>query len=51
MVRGMNLEMSSFPTLYVKSKRDSKYRTLSGQPVEEVHPGTVRDCREFYKRV
>jgi DNA polymerase elongation subunit (family B) len=34
----------------VKSKRDSKYRTLSGQPVEEVHPGTVRDCREFYKR-
>ena len=39
-----------FPTLYVKSKRDSKYRTLSGQPVEEVHPGTVRDCREFYKR-
>ena len=39
-----------FPTLFVKSKRDSKYRTLSGQPVEEVHPGTVRDCREFYKR-
>ena len=34
----------------MKSKRDSKYRTLSGQPVEEVHPGTVRDCREFYKR-
>ena len=31
-----------FPTLYVKSKRDSKYRTLSGEPVEEVHPGTVR---------
>ena len=38
-----------FPTLYVKSKRDSKYRTLSGEPVEEVHPGTVRECREFYK--
>ena len=39
-----------FPTLFVKSKRDSKYRTLSGEPVEEVHPGTVRDCREFYKK-
>jgi len=39
-----------FPTLFVKSKRDSKYRTLSGDPVEEVHPGTVRDCREFYKK-
>ena len=39
-----------FPTLFVKSKRNSKYRTLSGEPVEEVHPGTVRDCREFYKK-
>jgi DNA polymerase elongation subunit (family B) len=38
-----------FPTLFVKSKRNSKYRTLSGEYVEEVHPGTVRDCREFYK--
>ena len=36
-----------FPTLFVKSKKDSKYRTLSGQSVEEVNPGTVRDCREF----
>ena len=39
-----------FPTLFVKSKRNSKYRTLSGENVEEVHPGTVRDCREFYKK-
>ena len=39
-----------FPTLFVKSKKDSKYKTLSGESVEEVHPGSVRDCREFYKR-
>ena len=39
-----------FPTLFVKSKRDSKYKTLSGDSVEKVHPGTVRDCREFYKK-
>ena len=39
-----------FPTLYVKSKRESKYRTLSGEYVEEVNPGTVRDCRDFYKK-
>ena len=39
-----------FPTLFVKSKKDSKYRTLSGEPVEEIHPGSVRDCREFYKK-
>jgi DNA polymerase elongation subunit (family B) len=39
-----------FPTLFVKTKKDSKYRTLSGEPVEPINPGTVRDCREFYKK-
>jgi len=37
-----------FPTLFVKTKKESKYKTLSGEPVEPVQPGTVRDCREFY---
>ena len=39
-----------FPTLFVKSKKDSKYKTLSGEPVEPIRPGSVRDCREFYKK-
>jgi DNA polymerase elongation subunit (family B) len=39
-----------FPTLYVKTKKDSKYRTLSGELVEPINPGTVKDCREFYKK-
>jgi DNA polymerase elongation subunit (family B) len=39
-----------FPTLFVKTKKDSKYRTLSGEAVEPINPGTVRDCREFYKK-
>ncbi len=39
-----------FPTLFVKTKKDSKYRTLSGEKVESVKPGTVRDCREFYSK-
>ena len=39
-----------FPTLYVKSKKDTQYRTLNGEVVEEIHPGTVRDCRDFYKK-
>ena len=39
-----------FPTLYVKTKKESKYRTLSGEKVEPVKPGTVRDCREFYSK-
>ena len=39
-----------FPTLFVKSKKKTKYKTLNGEAVEEIHPGSVRDCREFYKR-
>ena len=39
-----------FPTLFVKTKRDSKYRTLGGEAVDPINPGTVRDCREFYKK-
>ncbi len=39
-----------FPTLFVKTNKESKYRTLNGETVEPINPGTVRDCREFYKK-
>ena len=39
-----------FPTLFVKSKKKTKYKTLNGEAVEAINPGTVRDCREFYKK-
>ncbi|QJT70157.1 DNA polymerase [Synechococcus phage SynMITS9220M01] len=39
-----------FPTLFVKSKKKTKYKTLTGDSVDEIRPGTVRDCREFYKK-
>ena len=38
------------PTLFVKSKKPTEYKTLEGEYVEKVYPGTVRDCREFYKK-
>ena len=38
------------PTLFVKSNRETQYKTLEGEPVEAIQPGTVRDCREFYKK-
>ena len=38
-----------FPTLFVKSKKPTKFRTLTGESVEEVNPGTVRDCRDSTK--
>ena len=39
-----------YPTLFVPSRRKTKYKTLEGEYVESVDPGTVRDCREFIKR-
>jgi len=39
-----------YPTLFVPSKKKTKYQTLSGDYVEEVQPGSIRECREFVKR-
>lgn len=38
------------PTLFVPSKKESKYKTLDGEFVEPIQPGFVRDCRDFYKK-
>ena len=38
------------PTLYVKSNKETGWKTLDGENVEPIQPGTVKDCREFYKK-
>jgi len=38
------------PTLFVPSKKTTKYQTLNGEYVEAVQPGSVRDCRDFIKK-
>jgi len=38
------------PTLFVPSKKETKYKTLTGEYVEAIQPGSVRDCRDFLKR-
>jgi len=35
------------PTLFVPSKKKTKYRTLDGYPVEPIQPGKISDCKEF----
>ena len=39
-----------YPTLFVPSNRKTKHKTLEGEYVESVEPGSVRDCRDFIKR-
>jgi DNA polymerase elongation subunit (family B) len=39
-----------YPTLFVPSKNKTKYKTLEGDYVETIQPGTVRECRDFIKK-
>jgi DNA polymerase elongation subunit (family B) len=38
------------PTLYVSSKKPSEWKTLTGESVQPVKPGSIRDCRDFIKK-
>jgi DNA polymerase elongation subunit (family B) len=38
------------PTLYVNSKKPSKWKTLEGTFVDEVQPGSIKETRDFIKR-
>ena len=35
------------PTLFVPTKKPTKYKTLDGTPVSPVKPGTIKECRAF----
>ena len=37
------------PTFYVPSKKKTQYKTLEGEYVSPIQPGTVRECRSFLK--
>ena len=39
-----------YPTLFVPTSKKTKYKTLTGDNVDSVKPGTVRECREFVKK-
>jgi len=43
-------EEDFFPTFFVKSKKESKYKTLDGVSVEPIKPGKISECRDFIKK-
>jgi len=36
-----------YPTLYVSTNKKTKFKTLEGNYVDEIKPGTIRETREF----
>ena len=39
-----------YPTLYVKTPKKTKYKTLEGYYVDAVKPGTIRETRDFIQK-
>ena len=37
------------PTLFIPSKNETKFKTLTGEYVESITPGVVSDCRDFVR--
>ena len=43
-----------YPTLYVSTNKKTKFKTLEGNYVDQIKPGTIRETREFidkYKNI
>ena len=38
------------PTLFIPTDKPSKFKTLNGKFVEDIQPGTIKDCRDFVSR-
>ena len=38
------------PTVFIPTKEKTKFRTIHGEPVGKVQPGSIRDCRNFMER-
>jgi len=38
------------PTLYVVSQKPTKFKTVTGEFVQEIKPGNIRECRDFVKQ-
>jgi DNA polymerase elongation subunit (family B) len=39
-----------YPTLYVKTQKKTKFKTLEGNYVDAVKPGTIRETRDFISK-
>ena len=45
-----NVRQQFSPTLFVTSKTPSEWKTLDGEMVQPIQPGSIRECREFLKK-
>jgi DNA polymerase elongation subunit (family B) len=45
--RRVNRKISYAPSLFVPSSTPSKYKTIYGENLQKIEPGSIKDCRDF----
>ena len=43
-------KLDYYPTLYINSPEPTEYKSLEGQYLAPIEPGTIRECRDFIKK-
>lgn len=43
-------EIDYRPCLFVPTQDDSEWKTLRGEPVERIEPGTIKECKSFLRQ-
>jgi len=48
--RRVKLRVGYTPTMFLPSKKETKWKTLHGEYLDEITLGSIRECRDFIKR-
>ena len=48
--RRVKLRVGYTPTMFLPSKKETKWKTLHGEYLDEIKLGSIRECRDFIKR-
>lgn len=48
--RRLHFDTEYHPKFYLSSQRKTGFKTIHGDPVEEIKPGNMKECREFVER-
>ena len=48
--RRVKLRVGYTPTMFLPSQKETKWKTLHGEYLDEIKLGSIRDCRDFIKR-
>ena len=43
-------KLDYYPTLYINSPEPTEYKSLEGQYLAPIEPGTIRECKDFIKK-